>query len=76
MHQVALETASIQLADLVREVSSGEDVILTQDSKPVAKIVPVDPPRLPRKAGSAKHLSHSMAKDFDETPEGFEEYLP
>ncbi|HLK61129.1 MAG TPA: hypothetical protein VKU00_31495 [Chthonomonadaceae bacterium] len=45
---------------------------MTQGDQPVAEIVPVSLPRLPRKAGSAKHLPHSMAKDFDATPEGFE----
>ena len=76
MHQVALETASTQLAELVREVRGGEEVILTQGNQPIAKIVPVALPRLPRKAGSAKHLPHNMAKDFGATPEGFEEYMP
>lgn len=33
----------------------------------------VSPPRVP---GTAAHLPHFMADDFDATPEGFEEYMP
>ncbi|MEL6627397.1 MAG: hypothetical protein AAFQ83_26420 [Bacteroidota bacterium] len=29
-----------------------------------------------RKAGWGKHLVGHIAPDFDETPEGFEEYMP
>lgn len=38
MHQVAIEDAGPQLAALVRASQSGEQVILTQNNAPVAKL--------------------------------------
>lgn len=78
MVQVTLEEASAQLSRLIRDANTGEEVIITQDNHPVARLVgvPDDAPRLPRKPGTARHLILYMADDFDSTPEGFEEYMP
>jgi antitoxin (DNA-binding transcriptional repressor) of toxin-antitoxin stability system len=76
MSQIALEMDPTRLAELVREAHSGKEVVFTQGNHPVAKLVPVLVPDQRRKAGSAKHLLHFMAEDFDATPEGFEEHLP
>jgi antitoxin (DNA-binding transcriptional repressor) of toxin-antitoxin stability system len=74
MSSVTVEAAANRLSDLIKELQAGEEVLLTQDDLPVAKLVPLE--RLPRKAGSAKNLPHFMADDFDCIPEGFEEYTP
>jgi prevent-host-death family protein len=74
MSQVTLEEAAARLPELIEEVIQGQEVILTLNSVPVAKLVPVRKPR-PR-AGSAKGFIHHMADDFDAIPEGFEEYMP
>lgn len=76
MAQLALETLSEQIAKLVHDVQSGEEIMFTENDKPVARLVLVETIRKGRKAGSAKHLPHFMADDFDATPEGFEEYMP
>ena len=34
------EIGAVQLAELVKQVQAGNEVVLTQDSKPVARIVP------------------------------------
>lgn len=76
MSQVAIAEAAKRLDELVNESQAGREVILTRDDQPIAQIVPLDVPRRhPRKAGSAKDFIHHMAVDFDETPEGFEEYM-
>jgi antitoxin (DNA-binding transcriptional repressor) of toxin-antitoxin stability system len=36
---VRAEIGTGQLADLIKQVQAGDEVLLTQDSKPVAKIV-------------------------------------
>ena len=76
MKQVALENLSDQLIELVQEVRRGGEVLFTQHNLPVARLVMIESPRMPRKPGSAKHLPHFMAEDFNTTPEGFEEYMP
>jgi prevent-host-death family protein len=76
MHQVSLEIASTQLQELIQEARQGEEVVLTQDNWPVAKIVSLSLPRRRRQPGSAKEIILHIADDFDATPEGFEEYMP
>ena len=76
MHQVSLEVASTQLPELIQEARQGEEVILTQENLPVARIIPIPQPRRRRQPGSAKGLILHIAEDFDAIPEGFEEYMP
>lgn len=76
MKQIAIEELSDKLSELVDETRRGEDVLFTQDNVPVARLVLMPSHTAARKAGSAKHLPHFMAADFDDIPEGFEEYLP
>ena len=71
---VDLTDASPQLRDLVEEAARTGEVILTSDGEAVAKIVPLDKVRAPRKPGSARGLIH-MAADFDATPEDLREYM-
>ena len=73
MTQLALEHLSEQLVKLVRDARSGEEITFTENDQPVARLVSVETSQKGRKAGSAKHLPHWMAPDFDATPEGFED---
>lgn len=76
MTNIAIENLSPQLADLLKEVRLGEEVLFTEHNKPIARLVPINSTRRPRKAGSASHLPHHMADDFNSTTDGFEEYMP
>ncbi|HEU0015761.1 MAG TPA: type II toxin-antitoxin system prevent-host-death family antitoxin, partial [Longimicrobium sp.] len=71
---VDLDQAQARLPELVRQVSRGEDVILTEDGEPVAKIIPFRRAQGPREFGSAKGLIH-MADDFDAPLEDFRDYM-
>jgi prevent-host-death family protein len=42
---VAITHTDPALADLVRRAEAGEEVVLTRDGKPVARVVPVSPAR-------------------------------
>jgi prevent-host-death family protein len=46
---VTAEISAGQLADLVKQIQAGNEVLLTQDNKPVARLVPAaeaaSPPR-------------------------------
>ena len=75
MHTVALKEAAGRLAELIDEVASGEEVVITRDDGAAFKIIPVAPlPPFP-KFGSAKGRVH-MREDFDDPLEDFQAYAP
>ncbi len=56
MRQVAIEKAGSQIAALVREAQNGEEVILTQNNAPVAKLTFVEDAKPRPQFGSAKNI--------------------
>jgi antitoxin (DNA-binding transcriptional repressor) of toxin-antitoxin stability system len=79
MSTLTLEEAGGQLARLVQQISeSGEEIVLTDGDKPVARLVAVvpapEPARPRREPGSAKGLILYMADDFDGPLDDFAEY--
>ncbi len=77
MRTIPIEQADGHLAELIEKLSPGEEVLLTRDDQPVATIKATPPPApTPRQFGTLKGTVLYMAPDFDEIPEGFEEYLP
>jgi prevent-host-death family protein len=71
---VDIDTAQQQLLQLVEEALRGDEVIITRDDDPVARLVPFKA-RTRRGFGSAKDVIRYIADDFDETPEDFAKYL-
>ncbi len=72
---VTMEEAQAKLPELVAHLGSGEELIITQDHKPVAKLVREKPPtRNPRKAGNCIGMIKIVADD-DEHLKDFEEYM-
>lgn len=65
--------AKTRFSELVQRAMLGEEVIIAKGHKPVLKLVALEPPRR-RKPGSAKGRVW-MARDFDETPEDFANYV-
>jgi prevent-host-death family protein len=74
MTQINVEAAGERLADLIAAAVRGEGVVITQANQPLVKLVPIEPPRGPRQAGSAKGLIW-MAEDFDAPLVDFKEYM-
>lgn len=74
LSQFNVAEAKAHLSDLLQKALRGEDVVIARDSKPLVRLVPVERPLLRREPGSARGQIW-MAPDFDETPEGFEDYL-
>jgi prevent-host-death family protein len=69
---VTLEDAQAHLADLVAKAAPGEEIVITQDDKPVARLVAENVPTMqPRVPGSAKGMIAYMADDFDAPLEDF-----
>jgi prevent-host-death family protein len=72
---VTLEQAKVQLSDLIAKVASGESVVITNDEKPVAQLVPPVPDKPRPQYGSCKGKLIIIAED-DEHLKDFEEYMP
>jgi len=65
MKTVDLHEAQTHLAELVSLVRAGVEIILTEGNTPIARLVPVMSPAMPRLAGL--HLGAILvADDFDE----------
>lgn len=75
MSQYNIAEAKAQLSELTRRAMAGEEVIIARDNRPLVKLVPVQSPKRQRRPGSGKGQLLWMAPDFDDIPDGFEEYL-
>ena len=71
---VTIHEAKTHLSRLIAEVEAGQEVILARGSKPVAKIVPLNPPtpalRVPNR------FAHLIEPGTDPLADGFWDPLP
>ena len=75
MATVTLQEAQAQLSDLIHRLANGEELVITENDQPVAKLARVEVEReWPGKAGSARGEIW-IAPDFDEPLEEFKEYM-
>ena len=73
--------AKAKLSQLLRAAQRGEEVVIANDHKPIARLVPIEPKSRRRKPGSGKGKILHMAADafaaLDDLPIGeIEEWLP
>jgi prevent-host-death family protein len=69
MSQVGMHEAKTKLSQLVERAQAGEDVVITRNGKPVARLVPVAPANsFAALRGKWRGQVH-MADDFDELPD-------
>ena len=61
---IDLDQAGARLKELVQKAESGEEVVLSESGRPVAKIVPITSGSAKRRFGSARGLIRVHA-DFD-----------
>lgn len=72
---ISVEEAQVKLKELIDRLVPGEEVILTQNQQPVAKLIGERSVRQPRPApGLGKGSILHIAPDFDEAMEEFREY--
>ncbi|GAB1542861.1 hypothetical protein NUACC21_55350 [Scytonema sp. NUACC21] len=64
MYNVELPKVQAELAELLRRVLSGEEVIISQAGTPIARIVPITEQSLPRIPGLDRGKVQ-IAPDFD-----------
>lgn len=77
MTSVTIEEAQARLPELVRRLTADEEVVITENNQPVARLVKSTPkPRIQRRRlGTMKGSVLYIAPDFDAPPEDFREYM-
>jgi len=77
MTSLSIQEAQAKLSDLVHGLALGEEVVLVENDRPIAKIVSAaeQPRRLPRRPGTLRGTVLYMAPDFDAPLEDFREYM-
>ena len=74
-----IKEVNLHLAELADRVAAGgEEIVVTRDGRPVAKLVAADPPAAdylqPREPGSAEGM-FIVPDDFDDPVEDFADYM-
>ncbi len=74
MATITLEDAQARLPELIEQLNPGDEIVITRNAKPVARLVGEQKPKQPRKLGTLKGTVLYMAPDFDAPLEDFKEY--
>jgi antitoxin (DNA-binding transcriptional repressor) of toxin-antitoxin stability system len=75
---MTVDEAQAKLKDLIRQLAPGEEVVLTENEQPVAKLISQQPKpaKLPRPGpGLCKGIITYMAPDFDAPLEDMKDYM-
>ncbi len=76
MQTVSIQDAQNKLAELIHRLAPGDEVVITENDLPVARLVAAAPAmRTPRKLGTLKGTVLYMAPDFDAPLDEFKEYM-
>ena len=76
MPSLNLADAQARLREVVNSLQPGEEIVLTDNGQPLARLVRAERTSWPCKAGSAKDKILWIAPDFDVPLEEFKEYMP
>lgn len=77
MTTVTVEEAKAKLAELIALLRAGDEVVITSDNHPVAKLVATAKAvGMARKPGGLRGTVSYMASDFDAPLPEFQEYSP
>jgi prevent-host-death family protein len=74
MTTVNMHEAKTRLSQLVSKVEAGEEVVISRDGTPVAKIVPIESSKPPVKFGDMKGQIW-ISPDFDDPDPEFEDLV-
>ena len=77
MSTVTIELAQAQLSELIENLRPGEEILITRDQHPVARLIGAQKsqPKTPRQLGTLKGTVRYMAPDFDAPLDDFKEYM-
>jgi len=73
-HIVPIQKAAANLTELVGMLRPGDEIVLTENDQPVARIVPSKSNQVHRKPGSCKGMLAIIRED-DEHLKDFSEYM-
>lgn len=75
MSTVSIDEAQAKLPELIRHLTPGEELIITENDRPVARLIAGGPAQTPRELGTLRGTVKYIAPDFDEPLEDFKEYM-
>ena len=77
MPTISIEEAQAKLSELIERLAPGEEVVLTRNDKPVAKLVaqPAQPVEQPRPICGRGRGKLVVVSEDDDHLQGFEEYM-
>lgn len=76
MTTVSIEEAKGKLLELIHALRPGDELVITENQKPVARLLPeAEHGRTPRRRGSARGKL-TILSDDDDHLEDFKEYMP
>lgn len=76
MTNVTIEEAQARLPELVHRLSPDEEVVITENDEPIARLVRSKPhPSAKRRLGTMKGSVLYLAPDFDAPLDDFREYM-
>ena len=76
MNAISIQEAQARLAELIHGLHPGEEVVITEDDRPVARLVMTPAAeRGPRVPGTLRGTVLSMAPDFDAPLADFQDYM-
>lgn len=76
MPTITLRDAQRQLVDIIHRLTPGDEIVVTEDDRPVARILSAaQPERKSRQPGTLRGTVLYMASDFDAPLEDFREYM-
>ena len=75
MATVTIEDAQSTLVDLIHQLQPAEEIVITENNRPAARLVAAPSSQLTRRLGTLKGTVRYMAPDFDAPLEDFKEYM-
>ena len=77
MTTVSIQEAEARLSELIHKLKPGDEVIITEDNRPVARLITTatKPQKQPRQPGTLRGSVLYMAPDFDAPLEDFKDYM-
>jgi prevent-host-death family protein len=77
MPTIAIHDAQNQLVEIIHRLVPGDEVVITENNRPIARILPTDKPaeQRARQPGTLRGTVLYMAPDFDAPLDDFKEYM-
>jgi prevent-host-death family protein len=75
MTTVSIQEAQAKLSELIHQLMPGEEVVITENNQPVARLTAATLIHPVRKLDTLKGTVLYMAPDFDAPLEDFKEYM-